>query len=116
MQLSGNKRKPYEPAEDGHKGGDRCDVEVVVDLVSVDMGAIGKVQVGDLLDVYLILKDGYDAVGCRRPSTREHVGAIAGIEELQILVDCLRRNVSYRAETLRLSGATCTVRIARDKP
>ncbi len=47
------------------------------------------------------------------PVSRQPVGAIAGVPELSILIDCLAAGVPYRAAVVAADGGRIDVRIVR---
>jgi hypothetical protein len=94
-------------------GGDDCDLEFELDLISLMRPALQQVVEGDVLAVDLITERDLDAVVCKRQVGGEVVGSLAAFRGLADLIDCIKRGHRYAAKVIRRGKTTCRVLVTR---
>ncbi len=105
--MNGN--NDFSPVDEGDEGQVVCPKR----LKAVVMGPAPGIATGARLEVSLDKTTAPPRVILVDPTSSSTVGSIAGIPELDRLLDCLERGVSYRAFVDRVDGGRVDVTITQ---
>ena len=97
---------------DGGSSGDKCDIEIEVELERVQIAVLEGVSIGERLKVALRAPEGRSAIVCE-DSDQALVGSVGAVEGLSNLISCIQQGVAYQARVTEKGTGRCRVRISR---
>jgi hypothetical protein len=109
-------KKPRRPKGSGGGGaggaGDECDLYFEAALSAVDPAVLSGFEIGDVLSLGIHRRGTFESVVCRT-QTGEIAGSVSNIENLDLLLGCIRSGAVYQAEVTEKGRSSCEVLVQR---